>query len=297
MKKAFIITAIIMLIAGGAGWYYYDKEQKRQAAERAAHDSIRHARDLENARLAALDKARRDSLDKYEKTHGTAVIREALLKLLDDEVMNGRNKLSGDNWSERIKILREQCENVIAYNKDSDADSVFHAFSFKGLMGKDIRILSDSVTKVYYVSQDSAWADVHFKIQDYPEGQDVTYKMLYYDGRWILDDFIFEYADGERVIESEEMKWFIDFYGAPESEDSDIKVSADKPKESAAKPKENTSKPKENAAKPKENTSKPKESAAKPKENTSKPKESAAKPKGNTSKPKENAAKPKEKSK
>ena len=283
MKKAFIITAIIMLIAGGAGWYYYDKEQKRQAAERAAHDSIRHARDLENARLAALDKARRDSLDKYEKTHGTAVIREALLKLLDDEVMNGRNKLSGDNWSERIKILREQCENVIAYNKDSDADSVFHAFSFKGLMGKDIRILSDSVTKVYYVSQDSAWADVHFKIQDYPEGQDVTYKMLYYDGRWILDDFIFEYADGERVIESEEMKWFIDFYGAPESEDSDIKVSADKPKE--------------NAAKPKENTSKPKESAAKPKENTSKPKESAAKPKGNTSKPKENAAKPKEKSK
>ncbi len=283
MKKAFIITAIIMLIAGGAGWYYYDKEQKRQAAERAAHDSIRHARDLENARLAALDKARRDSLDEYEKTHGTAVIREALLKLLDDEVMSGRNKLSGDNWSERIKILREQCENVIAYNKDSDADSVFHAFSFKGLMGKDIRILSDSVTKVYYVSQDSAWADVHFKIQDYPEGQDVTYKMLYYDGRWILDDFIFEYADGERVIESEEMKWFIDFYGAPESEDSDIKVSADKPKESAAKPKENTSKPKE--------------SAAKPKGNTSKPKESAAKPKGNTSKPKDNAAKPKEKSK
>ena len=90
MKKAFIITAIIMLIAGGAGWYYYDKEQKRQAAERAAHDSIRHARDLENARLAALDKARRDSLDEYEKTHGTAVIREALLKLLDDEVMTGK---------------------------------------------------------------------------------------------------------------------------------------------------------------------------------------------------------------
>ena len=183
MKKAFIITAIIMLIAGGAGWYYYDKEQKRQAAERAAHDSIRHARDLENARLAALDKARRDSLDEYEKTHGNAVIREALIKLLDDEVMSGRNKMSGDNWSERIKILREQCENVIAYNKNSDADSVFHAFSFKGLMGNDIRILSDSVTKVYYVSQDSAWADVHFKIQDYPEGQNVTYKMLFFNGK------------------------------------------------------------------------------------------------------------------
>ena len=283
MKKAFIIVVILLLAAGGAGWYFYDKEQKREAAERAAHDSIRHARDLENARLAAIDQARRDSLDAFEKTHSPAVIREALSKLLAEEVMNGRNRMSGDNWSERIKILREQCENVIAYNKDSDADSVFHAFSFKGLMGKDIRILSDSVTKVYYVSQDSAWADVHFKIQDYPEGQDVTYKMLYYDGRWILDDFIFEYADGERVIESEEMKWFIDFYGAPESEDSDIKVSADKPKE--------------NAAKPKENTSKPKESAAKPKENTSKLKESAAKPRGNTGKPKDSAAKPKEKSK
>ena len=248
MKKAFIITAIIMLIAGGAGWYYYDKEQKRQAAERAAHDSIRHARDLENARLAALDKARRDSLDEYEKTHGNAVIREALIKLLDDEVMSGRNKMSGDNWSERIKILREQCENVIAYNKNSDADSVFHAFSFKGLMGNDIRILSDSVTKVYYVSQDSAWADVHFKIQDYPEGQNVTYKMLFFNGKWILDDFIFEYADGERVIESEEMKWFIDFYGAPESDDNDNKDVAAKPKENVAKPKDVASKPKENTA-------------------------------------------------
>ena len=233
MKKAFIIIVILMLAAGGAGWYYYDREQKREAAERAAHDSIRRARDLENARLAALDQARRDSLNAYEKTHSPAVIREALMKLLADEVMNGRNKMSGDNWTERIKILREQCENVIAYNKGNDADSVFRAFSFRGLMGDDVRILSDSVTKVYYVSQDSAWADVHFKIQDYPEGQDVTYKLLFYDGRWILDDFIFDYDDGERVIESEEMKWFIDYYGEPSG---DAGAPAEKP--SATKPKE-----------------------------------------------------------
>ena len=164
------------------------------------------------------------------------MIREALLKLLDDEVMSGRNKLSGDNWSERIKILREQCENVIAYNKGSEADSVFRAFSFKGLMGDGVRILSDSVKKVYYVSQDSAWADVHFKIQDYPEGQDVTYKLLFYDGRWILDDFFFDYDDGERVVESEEMKWFIDYYGEPDadaSQDAAEKPSATKPREAA----------------------------------------------------------------
>ena len=240
MKKAFIIVVIIMLIAGAAGWYYYDKEQKREAAERAAHDSIRHARDLENARLAALDQARRDSIDAYEKTHSTTVIREALSKLLSEEVMNGRNKMSGDNWSERIKILREQCENVIAYNKGDDADSVFRAFSFKGLMGDDIHILSDSIMKVYYVSQDSAWADVHFKIQDYPEGQDVTYKLLFYEGRWILDDFIFDYSDGERIIESEEMKWFIDYYGDsgdPDSAEKNTdKASATKPKETSVKP-------------------------------------------------------------
>ena len=119
MKKAFIIIVIIMLIAGGAGWYYYDREQKRVAAERAAHDSIRKARDLENARLAAMDQARRDSMNAFEKTHSPAVIREALSKLLSEEVMNGRNRMTGDNWSERIKILREQCENVIAYNKVS----------------------------------------------------------------------------------------------------------------------------------------------------------------------------------
>ena len=256
MKKAFIITAIIMLVAGGAGWYFYDQEMKRQAAERAAHDSIRRARDLENARLAALDKARRDSLDEYEKTHSPAVIREALTHLLDAEVMSGRNKISGDNWSERIKILREQCENVIAYNKESDADSVFRAFSFKGLMGDDIHIIADSVTKVYFVSQDSAWADVHYKIQDYPEGQDVTYKMLFYNGKWILDDFIFEYSDGERVIESEEMKWFIDFYGASDTDDSG---DNDTPK---ATPTQGTAKPKESASKPKD---KPKD-GSKPKD-------------------------------
>ena len=238
MKKAFIIIVIIMLIAGGAGWYYYDREQKRVAAERAAHDSIRRARDLENARLAAMDQARRDSMNAFEKTHSPAVIREALSKLLSEEVMNGRNRMTGDNWSERIKILREQCENVIAYNKGNDADSVFRAFSFKGLMGNDIHILSDSITKVYYVSQDSAWADVHFKIQDYPEGQDVTYKLLFYDGRWILDDFIFDYDDGERVIESEEMKWFIDFYGKSDTDSE----AAEKP--SAMKPKEKENAPK-----------------------------------------------------
>ena len=105
MKKAFIIVVILLLAAGGAGWYFYDKEQKREAAERAAHDSIRRARDLENARLAAIDQARRDSLDAFEKTHSPAVIREALSKLLDEEVMNGRNRMSGDNWSERRQLV------------------------------------------------------------------------------------------------------------------------------------------------------------------------------------------------
>ncbi len=62
MKKAFIIISILLLGGGGTGYYYYDKEQKRIAAEEAYHDSIRHARDLENARLAAIEKAHRDSL-------------------------------------------------------------------------------------------------------------------------------------------------------------------------------------------------------------------------------------------
>ena len=232
MKKAFIIASVILLVSGLAGWYFYAKEQKRVAAERAMHDSIRRARDMENARLAALDKARRDSIDAYERTHSTEVIREALMDLLAQEVMNGRNKLSGDNWSERLKILREQCENIIAYQKDNAADSTYRLFCFKGLMGEGIRILSDSVKKVYYVSQDSAWADVHFKLRDevngeqVAEGQDVTFKLLFYDGRWILDDFIFEYPDGESVCESEEMKWFINYFGKPEEEEDQAEGQA-----------------------------------------------------------------------
>ena len=64
--------------------------------------------------------------------------------------------------------------------------------------------------------------------------QDVTYKLLFYDGRWILDDFFFDYDDGERVVESEEMKWFIDYYGEPDadaSQDAAEKPSATKPRE------------------------------------------------------------------
>lgn len=220
MRKAFIIIAILLLSAGGAGYYYYDKEQKRVASERVARDSIRHARDVENARLAAIEKAHRDSVALFEKTHSKAAIMAAAEDLIKQEFLSGRNHVGGKNWTERMNILREQCENVVAYSKEG-ADSVLKSFNFKGLMGKGIHVESDSITQVYYISVDSAWVDVHFDIESYEEGQDVTLKLHFIDNRWLIDDFVFRYSDGEWVSEADEMRWFIDYYGFDNKEEDE----------------------------------------------------------------------------
>ena len=235
MKKAFIIIVVLMLIGGGAGYYFYDREQKRIAAEKATHDSLRLARELNNARLAALEKAHRDSLAEYEKTHSPQVIKAIAEKMIDEEMMSGRNRIGGSNWSERISILREQCDNVLAYS-DEEADSIFHSFSFKGLMGKDIHVYSDSITHVYYISPESAYVDVLFNIgEEYP-GQKVIYKLAFEDERWVIDDFIFEYSDGDVVSESEEMNWFIEEYGGLKDDDEEKASSSTAKGEHAKKP-------------------------------------------------------------
>jgi uncharacterized protein YxeA len=216
MKKAFIIITILLVAAAGAGYYFYHQEMERQRQEKAIHDSIRHAREVENARLAAIDKARRDSSAAYELTHGTQVIKLRMEQLLRDEIRNGRNHVGGKNWSEKMNILREQCDNVIAYSNER-ADTVFRTFSFKGLMGKDVRVKSDSILRVYYVSEHTAYVDVRYEIGDeQPEGQDVSFILSYEKDEWLLDDFTFIYSDGTHVTESEEMKWFIETYGKAE---------------------------------------------------------------------------------
>ena len=216
MKKAFIIITILLVAAAGAGYYFYHQEMKRQKEEKAIHDSIRHARDVELARLAAIDSARRDSSAVWERTHGTQVIKLRMEQLLRDEMRSGRNHVGGKNWSEKMNILREQCDNVIAYSKEG-ADTVFRTFSFKGLMGKDVRVKGDSILRVYYVSSHTAYVDVRYEIGDEePEGQEVSFVLAYENDEWLLDDFTFIYPDGAHVTESEEMKWFIDTYGKAE---------------------------------------------------------------------------------
>ena len=217
MKKAFIIIGILLTAAIGTGYYFYHQEMERQKAEKAAHDSIRHAREVENARLAAIDQARRDSAAAYEKTHSTQVIKLRMEQLLRDEMRSGRNHVGGKNWSERMNILREQCDNVIAYGEEG-TDTVFKSFSFKGLMGKDVHVKGDSILRVYYVSEHTAYVDVRYEIgnEEQPEGQEVSYKLAFEKDEWLLDDFTFLYSDGAHVTESEEMKWFIDTYGKAE---------------------------------------------------------------------------------
>ena len=210
MKKAFIIISILLLGGGGTGYYFYDKEQKRIAAEKAYHDSIRHARDLENARLAAIEKAHRDSLAAYEKTHAPVIIADAAERLINDELLSGNKHCGGSNWTERMNELRQQCDDEIAHGP-AGIDTIFRSFNFRGLMGRGVHVESDSIKQIYFVSTDSAWVDVHFNTDKYPEGQNVTLKLHFIDSQWKLDDFVFLYNDGEAVSVANEMRWFIDF--------------------------------------------------------------------------------------
>jgi len=223
MRKAMIILTVLVLlgILGGTGYYFYDKEQKRQIAEQMAKDSIRRARDAEIAHWKAVEQARRDSAAAYEKTHAPEVLMKRMEQLLKDEILNNRNHVGGKNWTERFNILREQCQNVVAY-ADHPADSIFRSFSFKGMMGDSIRIQGDSIMRAYKITPDSAYVDVHFDIGDkHPEGQDVAFKLKFIGGQWIIDDFTFQYTDGEYYTESEEMKWFIETFGRAEATKSE----------------------------------------------------------------------------
>ena len=210
MKKAFIIISILLLGGGGTGYYFYDKEQKRIAAEEAYHDSIRHARDLENARLAAIEKAHRDSLAAYEKTHAPVIIADAAERLINDGLLSGNKHCGGSNWTERMNELRQQCDDEIAHGP-AGIDTIFRSFNFRGLMGRGVHVESDSIKQIYFISNDSAWVDVHFNTDKYPEGQNVTLKLHFIDSQWKLDDFVFLYNDGEAVSVANEMRWFIDF--------------------------------------------------------------------------------------
>ena len=231
MRNALIIIALLIIIGAGTGYYYYDKEQKRIASETATRDSLRQVRELENARIAAMEQAHRDSIADYEKTHSPAVIRRYAEQLITEEMMSGRNRVGGKNWSERINILREQCDNVLAYNRNEEIDSIFRSFSFKGLMGEDARVRSDSVMRIYYVSVESAYVDVHFDLgEEIPEGQNVTYKLVFVEDKWLIDDFIFEYSDGDRVSESEEMQWFIDTFGKADDDEEEASDEGQKDK-------------------------------------------------------------------
>ena len=221
MKKALIIIVLLMAIGGGAGYYYWDKEQQRIAHEQAVRDSLQRLQDLENARLAALDKANRDSLARYAATHSPAAIRAAAERLIKEEFLSGRNHVGGDNWTERMNILREQCDNVLVWNGEI-ADSVFRTFSFKNLMGKDTHVESDSVMRVYYISVDSAWVDVHFNLgEEIPEGQNVIFKLHFIADHWLLDDFVFEYSDGDHVSAASEMHWFVDLFSVSKKDEEE----------------------------------------------------------------------------
>ena len=207
MKTRTIVILLTLLTLAGIGicYYFYDRYQKA-IAEEELRDSIRRARLEENARYAAIDQARRDSIALYQKTHSQEAVRRSIEKIIDAEIMTGRNKTEGENWSTDINELRKKCVKIAEISK---ADSVFQSFSFRGLMGSDVHVYSYDITNVYYITQGSAYAEALFDIgSDIPEGQRVIFRLAYEEDRWVIDDFTFVYEDGYRVSEKREMKWF-----------------------------------------------------------------------------------------
>jgi len=205
-RNVVLILLLLLCIGGGICYHFYNNYQKA-IAEEELRDSLRRMREAENARYAAIDAARRDSIARYERTHSQDVIRKRLQDIIEEEVMSGRNRTSGKNWSEKMNELYERCVKTA---QKSGADSVFRSFSFNGLMGKDVHAMSYNVHRIYYVTDASAYADVLFDIgSDVPEGQTVIYRLLYEKEKWVVDDFTFVYTDdGYRVSEQREMKWF-----------------------------------------------------------------------------------------
>ncbi len=248
MKKSSIIIIVLLILlfaGGGTGYYFYDKHRKKEIADSIARrDSIHRAREAELAHWRAIEQARKDSIAAYEKTHAPIVIMSRMEELLKSDILK-RNRVGGSNWTERMNILHEQCENVLAY-ADAPADSIYRLFSFNGMMGGDtIKVRGDSIMHAYSISPDSAYVDVHFDLgEKYPEGQNVSFKLKFVNGEWLLDDFTFQYSDGESYTESKEMQWFIDTYGKVESTEpetnpdskSDTKPKSEA-KKSEAKPK------------------------------------------------------------
>lgn len=234
MRKTAIITIIIFILlaaGGGTGYYFYDKHQKQKIADSIAHDSIRRAREAELARWAAIEQARKDSAAAWDRTHGALVIMARMEELLKKDILK-RDQVGGKNWTERMNILHEQCKNVLAY-AEHPADSIYRLFSFNGMMGGDsIHIEGDSIMHAYNITNDSAFVLVHFDLgEKYPEGQNVQFKLKYIGEEWLLDDFTFQFSDGESYTESKEMEWFIETYGkfdATEEEEEEDKSS--KPK-------------------------------------------------------------------
>ena len=205
-RNVVLILLLMVAIGGGICYYFYDN-YKKAIAEEELRDSLRRVREAENARYAAIDAARRDSIARYERTHSQDVIRKRLESIIEEEMMSGRNRATGKNWSEDMNKLYAHCMETV---QKSGADSVFQSFSFNGLMGKDVHPYSYEVRRIYYVTDAGAYADVLFDIgSDVPDGQNVIYRLRYENEQWVIDDFTFVYTeDGYRVSEKREMKWF-----------------------------------------------------------------------------------------
>lgn len=228
MKKAFIILCILVIAGAGVFYYYYDQDEKAQEAKRSLRSFMHQARNLTNELIRHKQKEDDSKIAEWEKTHSDKAIIAAVEKLIEEEWTSGRNHVGGKNWTDKMNILRDMCDNVKSFS--DEAKEEFNSMSFNGMMGKDCRFSVDTIMAPYYVS-DSAWVDVHFKVTDkegtpYPNRQRVTLKLQFNptDERWLINDFVFYYNEDHgqyQYSEMKEMQGFLEQFSS--SNDSDNK--------------------------------------------------------------------------
>ncbi len=210
MKKAFIALCIIVIAGAGLFFYYYNQDEKEQEAKRSLQSFMHQARNLTNELIRHKQMEDNNKNAEWEKTHSDKAIIAAVEKLIEEEWTSGRNHVGGKNWTDKMNILRDMCDNVKTFN--DEAKEEFNSMSFNGMMGKDCRFAVDTIMAPYYVS-DSAWVDVHFKLTDlqgtpYPNRQKVTLKLQFNpsDERWLINDFVFYYNEEHGQYQYSEMK-------------------------------------------------------------------------------------------
>ena len=216
-----------LLISGGifglwsAVRHINDEELRAQEAKDSARIEYRE----HLAEEVAKEQALQDSIKTYQDIHSPAVIAKRMQIILAEELKHAGKRPYFDKY--RTASFKTELEEVSAFDKEPREVKPEMTFLdnpfYKLIPAKMIRDLI--IKRIYYVTNEKARVDVRYlvkctdKIKEgeterdttYFERKTATYKLVYEDGEWMVDDrlvdFLSEreafgrYMDGEYFID------------------------------------------------------------------------------------------------